>query len=940
MSLADDILLFDGISKMNETAQDILMHYGTPRHSGRYPWGSGENPYQRTGDFLSRVESLKSDKNFKFTDEDGKTYYGDTAVAKALGISTGQYRAQLAIAKAERRADQVARAKSLRADGYSFNQIAEIMGFKSDSSVRSLLNEEAEARMKQARATADILIQRVKEDGLIDVGKGVERSLGVSKERLSQALEIMRAEGYEVFGGRVPEATNPGRQITMKIVGPPGTEHKDIYDYSEIHSADKDMVSHDGGETFDPKWVYPKSMDSKRLKIRYSEEGGLEKDGLIELRRGVDDLDLGGAHYAQVRILVDGTHYLKGMAVYSDDMPDGVDVIFNTNKPKGTPALGPKDNTVLKNIKKDPDNPFGSLIKQGIVDPDNPSVAEGGQSYYIDKNGQKQLSLINKRAEEGDWGKWADKLPSQFLSKQSKTMVDRQLGMALENKRLEYEGYLELTNPVIKKALLRKFADSCDSDAEHLQAAALPRQKYQVIIPLTSIKDDEVYAPNYNDGEKVALIRFPHGGTFEIPILTVNNSSAEGKKVITPSAKDAIGIKKTVADQLSGADFDGDTVMVIPISARAQITSRQPFEGLKTFDPGLLYGGKPEGTYKPMKNTQTEMGKISNLITDMTLKGAKDSELERAVKHSMVVIDAEKHGYDYKQSEKDNGIAELKNTYQRRVDENGRVRTGASTIISRAKSEVSVPKRTGSPRTNPETGELVWQENHETYPKLNKKTGEVTFVERTQQSTQMRETKDAHTLSSGTPKEESYAEYANALKDLANKARLEIINTPRLKYDPQANKDYATEVDSLESKLRVSAKNAPRERQAQYIANAEVKAKIAANPDITKDEKKKLNQQALQSARIRTGAHRTPIEITAEEWAAIQAGAISDSKLSDIINFIDDDKLKSLASPRAKNELSNSVISRIHALSANGYTNAQIAQSLGISPSTVVKYLS
>lgn len=949
-NVADDILVYYGISEMNETAQDIIEHYGMPRRSGRYPWGSGENPYQHTGDFLSRVEELKKDKNFTFTDEDGKTYTGDTAIAKALGMSTVQYRAQISLAKAERRADQVARAKSLRSDGYSYNQIAEIMGFKNDSSVRALLNQETEARMKQARATADILIQRVKEDGLIDVGKGVERSLGCSREKLNQALEIMRAEGYEVFGGRVPEATNPGRHITMKIVGPPGTEHKDIYDYSEIHPADATMVSHDGGKSYVPKFVYPKSMNSSRLAIRYSDEGGEYKDGLIEIRRGVEDLDLGGSHYAQVRILVDGTHYVKGMAVYSDDLPDGVDVLFNTNKPSGTPVCGPKGNTVLKPIKKNADgspadNPFGSLIKQGVVDPDDPTIIEGGQSYYYDKNGKKQLSLINKRAEEGDWGAWADKLPAQFLSKQSMTLINRQLGMALEDKKLEYDGYLELTNPVIKRTLLQKFADSCDSDAEHLAAAALPRQKYQVLLPIKDIKDNEVYAPNYKDGEQIALIRFPHAGTFEIPILTVNNSNAEGKKYITSAAKDAIGINSKVAKRLSGADFDGDTCMCIPISARAQITSTHAFKELEEFDPDMLYGGKPEGTYKPMRNTQTEMGMISNLITDMTLRGAQEPELVRAVKHSMVVIDAEKHGYDYKQSEKDNGIAELKRIYQLHYTPDGRQSTGAATLISRAKSETTVPKRTGSPKVNPETGELEWTENHETYlvPKVNKKTGEVTYVEkeRTQKSTQMRETSDAHTLSSGTLQEEAYAEYANALKDLANQARLEILSMPRLKYSAEANKEYKDEVDSLYSKLDISARNAPRERQAQYIANSEVAAKIAENPDLKgkNAELKKLKQQALSNARARVGAKRTPITITPEEWEAIQAGAISDNKLSEIINFIDDDRLKQLANPRATNELSNAVISRIQTLSSHGYTNAQIAQNLGISPSTVVKYL-
>lgn len=67
-----------------------------------------------------------------------------------------------------------------------------------------------------------------------------------------------------------------------------------------------------------------------------------------------------------------------------------------------------------------------------------------------------------------------------------------------------------------------------------------------------------MYAPNYKDGETVALIRYPHGGTFEIPILTVNNKQAEGKRVLGNTPADAIGINSKVAGRLSGADFDGD----------------------------------------------------------------------------------------------------------------------------------------------------------------------------------------------------------------------------------------------------------------------------------------------------------------------------------------------------------------------------------------------
>lgn len=901
---------------MNPIAEEILMHYGMPRRSGRYPWGSGDNPYQHSGDFLSRVDELK------------KQGLKETDIAKTMGLTTTQLRTQMSLAKDERRVLQVATAKGLREKGYSLNEIADKMGFNNDSSVRSLLNETSEARMNQAKATAEFLKKQSDEKGMIDVGTGVERELGISKEKLNQALYMLELEGYPVYGGRVPQATNPGKFTTLSVICPPGTEHKDIYDFENIHSL-KDYISYDDGDSFKKAFEYPESMSSDRLKIRYAEDGGVNKDGVIEIRRGVEDLSLGDSHYAQVRIMVDGTHYLKGMAVYSDNLPDGVDVLFNTNKKTGTPMTD-----VLKKVKDDPDNPFGSLIKE-----------RGGQSYYDDPNGKytdpvtgkkQSLSLINKRAEEGDWGEWSDHLPSQFLSKQSMTLIKKQLGLAAADKQAEFDEICSLTNPTVKKALLKSFSDDCDAAAVHLQAAALPRQKYQVILPLTSIKDGEVYAPNYKDGETVALIRYPHGGTFEIPILTVNNKQLEGRKVLGNTPADAIGINSKVAERLSGADFDGDTVMVIPCNSsrsKVKITSTPALKGLEGFDPKLEYGGKKEGTFKPMKNTQTEMGKISNLITDMTLKGATQDELARAVRHSMVVIDAEKHELNYKQSEIDNGIASLKKKYQGTMDADGRYHEGAATLISRAKSETSVLKRKGSPKIN-DDGSLSYKEVIEEYTD---KDGKIKV--RTQKSTKMAETRDARTLSSGTPQEEAYADYANKMKSLANQARKEMVNTGKIAYSASAKAAYEPEVTSLMAKLNVALKNAPRERQAQVIANATVAAKKKDNPDMTSSEIKKANQQALSSARASVGAKRNSIEITDREWEAIQAGAISENKLTQILNNTNIDTLRQMATPRATTSLSTAKVNRISAMSNSGYSTSEIADALGVSTSTVSKYL-
>ena len=892
---------------------DELLHYGMPRRSGRYPWGSGKDPYQHSGDFLSRVDELT------------KKGMSEKDIAESMGLTTSQLRIQKSLAKDERRQLEVDTAKGLREKGYSLNEIAKQMGYKNDSSVRSLLNEQSESRMKQSKETAEFLKKQVAEKGMIDVGVGVERELGISKEKLKTALYILEMEGYEVYGGGVPQVNNPGKQTNLKVLCPPGTPHKDIFNYENVHTI-QEYTSHDDGKTFDT-FKYPASMDSKRLAIRYAEDGGIEKDGLVEIRRGVADLDLGGSHYAQVRIMVDGTHYIKGMAVYSDDLPPGVDVVFNTNKTKDKGKLD-----VLKKIKDDPDNPFGSLIKAG------------GQSYYTDKDGNKKLSLINKRAEEGDWGEWADKLPSQFLSKQNLSLVKKQLGLAAADKQVEFDEIMSLTNPTVKKALLQSFSDDCDSAAVHLQAAALPRQKYQVILPVPSMRDNEIYAPNYNDGEKVALVRYPHGGLFEIPILTVNNRQKDARKMIGPSVADAVCINSKVAERLSGADFDGDTVMVIPTGGNVRISSKPPLKALEGFDPKMEYPERPGMKY--MRNTQTEMGKISNLITDMTLLGANDDELARAVKHSMVVIDAEKHKLDYKKSEADNNIAALKKRYQGHIDENSKYKEGAGTLISRAKSQQSVLKRQGSPIIDPETGKQSWKVADELqYEKkvVDKKTGEVKTktVTKTQRSTKMFETDDAYSLvsKSKNPVELAYADYANQMKALANRARKEMINTPDIPYNPEAKAKYQREVDSLQAKANIALKNAPRERQAQTLANAIVQAKVKDNPDMTNKEKKKAGQQALDKMRRQVGAKRELVQITDKEWEAIQAGAISTSKLKTIINNADMDKVKQLAMPRSTKQLSQSKINHMATLRASGYTNAQIAQKLGVSTSTVIKYL-
>lgn len=894
---------------MDLVEEDILMHYGVKRRSGRYPWGSGDNPYQHGGDFLARVEELQ---------RLGKT---EKQIADELHLSTTDLRMQVRVAKHERRALQADRARSLREDGKTLDEIASILGYANDSSVRALLNENTAANKNKAQATAEILKKELAEKGAIDVGTGVERQLGVSTGVLQEALFILETEGYNRYGVGVPQVNDPKKRTITPVISVPEIDQREVYQNLDLVKSVGDYHSTDGGESWD-KREYPASIDSSRVKILYGDEGGTLKDGVIEIRRGVADLDLGDSHYAQVRILVDGTHYLKGMAMYSDDMPDGADIVFNTNKHTGTPKMD-----VLKKIQDDSDNPFGALIKAN------------GQSHYIDADGNEKLSAINKLKEEGDWDKMSKNLSSQFLSKQPIQLINKQLDLTYADAADEFSEICSLTNPTVKRKLLLDFADECDSAAVHLKAAALPRQSTQVILPLNAMKETEIFAPNYRDGEKVALVRYPHGGTFEIPVLTVNNKNPSAISILGKNIRDAVGINPKVAERLSGADFDGDQVVVIPTGGRVKIQSTPALKDLKDFDPKTDYSTEGKTGVRLLAKgaaTQRQMGEISNLITDMTLKGATEPEIARAVKHSMVVIDAAKHKLDYRQSEKDNGIAELKKKYQGFDDETGH-HGGASTLLSRRKQDVEVPERRGSGVIDPLTGKVVYKESGRTYvdPRTGKTVAATTKVKR------ILAVDDVRSMSSGTLQEEAYADYANKMKDLANKARLEYKATPTLKRSASAAKAFEPEVNRLMAALKVAQLNAPLEREAQRIANARVKAKVQANNITDKDEISKIRRAAISDARNSTGASgkRTRITISDGEWTAIQSGAISDTTLSEILRYAEPKTVRERATPRATTQLSDARVSRIKAMANSGHTNAEIAEALGISTSAVSKYL-
>lgn len=881
-----------------------LAHYGTPRHSGRYPWGSGADPYQSATSFMSEYQELK------------KKGLTESAIAKGLGFeSTADLRARISISSNDIRAEKVRTLQKLLDKGMSMSAATRQMGI-SEAGGRALMDPILQERAQRLRKTADILKKNVDEYGYVDVGKGTENHMGISDTQLKTAISLLKSEGYKMHYDSVTQA-GTGLNTSLKILA------KDTAKWVDVHKAVLEnkihtILDHINPDTGDPAEDLGPivSINSKRVGIKYGPDGGAAADGVMYIRPGVPDISLGNAQYAQVRVAVDDSHYIKGMAMYKDDLPKGVDILFNTNKKDTGNKLD-----ALKSNSDDPENPFTSYTRP--------------KAYIDPKTGETKRSVLNIVNEEGDWYTWSNKFSSQFLSKQTPQLAKAQLELTQKSKQADLDEILALTNPEVKRKLLETFADETDSSAVKLKATGLPRTATHVILPINSLKDNEIYAPKYNNGETVVLVRHPHGGIFEIPTLTVNNSNKEAKRSIS-GAKDAVGINAKVAERLSGADFDGDTVLVIPNNT-GRVKTSAALLALKNFDPKEMYK-LPDDSTKGLKGAknpggrkQQLMGDVSNLITDMTIKGAHQEEIARAVKHSMVVIDAEKHNLDYKQSAIDNGINELKKKYQ------GSAKSGASTLISLAKSPEGINARKDRPaseggRIDLTTGERVYVDD----PKkvyVDARTGET--VHSKTKVAKLALAKDAHTLSSGTVIENIYADHSNQLKALANKARLESTKIQNIPYSASANKAYADEVKSLNAKLNVAEKNAPKERQAQLLAQHIVKVRLESNPGLDKAEVKKLNGYAISTARTRVGAGKQKIEITPNEWAAIQSGALTPSRLRKIVNNTDVNLLRELATPRGRPALSSANIALAQSMLASGYTAAEVAERLGVSTSTL-----
>lgn len=248
-----------------------------------------------------------------------------------------------------------------------------------------------------------------------------------------------------------------------------------------------------------------------------------------------------------------------------------------------------------------------------------------------------------------------------------------------------------------------------------------------------------------------------------------------------------------------------------------------------------------------------------------------------------------------------------------------------------------VPARKDYFTIDRETGEKVYQYTGDTY--IDKKGN---TRDRLTRSRKLAEEKDPYSLTSdpktgGTAIEKVYAEHSRTLKDIANAARLASLKESPRRYNPQAAKQYKDEVDSIIAKHKEAIKARPIERKAQIVGKEIFLTYQRANPDMSYQDRRTQKARALEVARTRLGAKKPTIEITPREWTAIELGAISPTRLKDILRNADMDQVRKYATPRAtKAGMTPGKQTRAKSLLKSGYTNKEVALALGV-PVTLVR---
>ena len=262
-------------------SDDVLKHYGMPRRSGRYPWGSGENPYQRTGLFKGWVKDQKaagiSAKDIADVAKDAgcsneiilrslkSAKYSPAEIMTAMDLNSSRYRAIDSIGSEEEKAERDALIRQyITVDQMSDTAIGKAMGLNESTirSIRSKLDDdEKKGNMQTAEALKEALDRS--EAGMLDIGKGSEYYIGVSRTRLKNAVAILQEQGYNVQYDKVNQPFS-GEQTSLMILTKNDKDWKDVHNNLDKITPLGDFYCEDGSNGI-LKVKAPTSIDSKRF---------------------------------------------------------------------------------------------------------------------------------------------------------------------------------------------------------------------------------------------------------------------------------------------------------------------------------------------------------------------------------------------------------------------------------------------------------------------------------------------------------------------------------------------------------------------------------------------------------------------------------------------------------------------------------------------------
>ena len=243
-----------------------------------------KNHFQSQGFVLISIPDIR---------EEGRT---ETQIANELGLTTTQLRNAITYARKEEREYNREQVAGMKEAGLSNVEIGQRLGI-SEGTVRNYISDNKSSKATSEQQLDNIekaLSDSLKQTGHLDVGVGVERQLGVSRTKFNAVVNQMVENGdLYIHNIQIQRLNDPTKYTIVKVLSTEPDYLKVLKDSTNIGNLE--YFSDDKALESAKRFETPQMVDLNRIKIRYQEDGGADLDGLIEIRKGTEDLDLGNS---------------------------------------------------------------------------------------------------------------------------------------------------------------------------------------------------------------------------------------------------------------------------------------------------------------------------------------------------------------------------------------------------------------------------------------------------------------------------------------------------------------------------------------------------------------------------------------------------------------------------------------------------------------------